>query len=85
MTDIPSKKDIKTLSALTDDSIMPFGEHKGKKLRDVPDNYLFWWFNEKDAARHSPYLYDYCEARLESYDPVADESDRWELDQEDDD
>lgn len=28
--------------ALTDNDIMPFGAHKGKKLIDVPDNYLLW-------------------------------------------
>lgn len=27
---------------LTDNDIMPFGAHKGKKLIDVPDHYLLW-------------------------------------------
>ena len=27
-----------------DDSIMPFGEHKGKKFKDVPDSYLLYLY-----------------------------------------
>lgn len=29
-----------------DDSIMPFGVHKGKALANVPYNYLKWFWNE---------------------------------------
>lgn len=29
-----------------DDSIMPFGEHKGKKFKDVPDSYLLYLHNQ---------------------------------------
>lgn len=29
-----------------DNSIMPFGAHKGKELANVPDNYLRWFWNE---------------------------------------
>lgn len=31
---------------ITDESIMPFGKHKGKKMIDVPDDYLFWLLQE---------------------------------------
>jgi uncharacterized protein (DUF3820 family) len=39
---------------------MPFGAHKGKPLRDVPDKYLHWladqtWF----TAESHPGLYEY--------------------------
>ena len=27
---------------MTDDSIMPFGKHKGQKLANVPASYLLW-------------------------------------------
>lgn len=27
---------------LTDNSLMPFGKHQGKKLVDVPGSYLLW-------------------------------------------
>lgn len=30
--------------ALEDDSLMPFGSHKGKQMIDVPADYLLWLF-----------------------------------------
>lgn len=31
---------------LTDESEMPFGKHKGEKMKDVPAKYLLWlWDN----------------------------------------
>ncbi len=43
-----------------DNHVMPFGAHKGKPLRDVPDKYLHWladqtWF----TAESHPGLYEY--------------------------
>lgn len=35
----------------TDDSLMPWGAHKGKRLSDVPDEYfLFLWEESKRFA-----------------------------------
>ena len=31
---------------MTDESIMPFGKHKGEKLANVPSSYLLWLFEE---------------------------------------
>ena len=31
---------------MNDKSIMPFGEHKGKELANVPDDYLRWFWGE---------------------------------------
>lgn len=31
---------------MTDDSLMPFGKHKGKRMEDVPASYLHWWWCE---------------------------------------
>ena len=31
---------------MTDESIMPFGKHKGEKLANVPPSYLLWLFDE---------------------------------------
>lgn len=28
-----------------DESLMPFGIHKGKKMKDVPDSYLWFMYN----------------------------------------
>lgn len=32
--------------ALTDESIMPFGKHKGKEMANVPASYLLWIYDE---------------------------------------
>ncbi len=31
---------------MTDESIMPFGRHKGEKLASVPPEYLLWLYDE---------------------------------------
>ncbi len=31
---------------LTDNSLMPFGVHKGKKMADVPAQYLLWIYEQ---------------------------------------
>jgi len=31
---------------LSDFSLMTFGEHKGRKLADVPEDYLRWWLSQ---------------------------------------
>lgn len=34
------------MKELTDDSLMPFGKHRGEKLSEVPAQYLLWiWDN----------------------------------------
>ncbi len=30
----------------SDFTLMPFGQHKGKRLADVPDDYLRWWLRQ---------------------------------------
>lgn len=45
--------------ALSDDDEMPFGKHKGKKMRDVPADYLDW-LRDQSFVRYSwPKLYEY--------------------------
>jgi uncharacterized protein (DUF3820 family) len=34
------------MAIFTDDTIMWFGEHRNKKLEDVPDSYLAWFWSE---------------------------------------
>lgn len=34
------------MNALTDQSPMPFGAHKGKKMENVPASYLLWLWEE---------------------------------------
>ena len=31
---------------MKDETLMPFGKHKGKKLANVPANYLLWLFDQ---------------------------------------
>lgn len=31
---------------LTDESLMPFGKHKGEKMANVPASYLLWIYDE---------------------------------------
>lgn len=35
-----------SITPFDDDSKMPFGQHKGKAMSDVPDDYLKWFWNE---------------------------------------
>lgn len=34
------------IATLDKDSIMPIGKHKGKKMKDVPDDYYVWLYNK---------------------------------------
>lgn len=34
---------------MDDNSIMPFGKHKGKKMANVPGDYLKWLYKERKA------------------------------------
>lgn len=44
---------------LTDESIMPFGKYRGKKLIDVPDAYLLWlWDNGVNQLDLKAYIED---------------------------
>lgn len=33
------------MSTLTDDSLMPYGKYKGKKMANVPPDYLIWLYD----------------------------------------
>jgi hypothetical protein len=35
---------------LTDDSPMPFGKHKDKKMMDVPADYLLWLLEQYESS-----------------------------------
>lgn len=42
---------------LSDDSLMPFGMHKGKKMQDVPIEYLHWFWNKNHDRSHPLNVY----------------------------
>lgn len=44
---------------MTDESIMPFGKHKGKKMANVPASYLLWLYeNGKCFGEFKEYIID---------------------------
>lgn len=55
-----------------DDDLMPFGQHKGKKLANVPAADLLWYYDQpwfKDKAKKWPEykaLNDYIEDNMDS-------------------
>lgn len=64
------------MSALNDDSLMPFGKHKGKRLEDVPASYLLWLWDDGWWQRTSEPLGAYIEESFQAllidapdYDP----------------
>lgn len=48
----------------TEETILYFGKHKGKILRDVPPSYLVSIF-DSSAMHHRPELRDYIKARID--------------------
>ena len=56
------RKDHDPEKALTDESLMPFGLHKGKKMMDVPGKY-FGWIAEQPWASKWPRVMEYIKSR----------------------
>ena len=48
---------------MDDNSIMPFGKHKGIPLKDVPDDYLYWLHG---AGTSNNELAEYLEDNIDS-------------------
>lgn len=48
---------------LTDTSLMTFGKHKGQPLRDIPDGYLRWLWENGKKDEESP-IASYIQQRL---------------------
>jgi len=47
------------MKKLTDESLMPYGKHKGEKMANVPPEYLIWLYdNEKCSRDVSLYIKD---------------------------
>lgn len=45
----------------TDDTVMPFGKHRGTKLKDVPKAYWEWWLSQSPKEGG---IKDYATRRL---------------------
>lgn len=53
----------------TDETIMPFGQHKGRKLANVPACHLLWLFDNNKLENY-PGIKEYIE---ENYDILYEE------------
>lgn len=51
------------MAKLDDDSLMPWGKHKGLLMAEVPDSYLLWLYQEKRAKGN---VLDYIEDNLDA-------------------
>lgn len=56
-----------------DDTVMPWGKYKGKKLEDIPDDYFLGLWERlpafkpgSKARRENPGLFSYIESNLEA-------------------
>lgn len=54
---------------MTDEDEMPFGKHKGKKMKDVPAEYLDWLRDQAFVQYSWPKLYRY----IKDNDTVIDD------------
>lgn len=57
---------------LNDDSLMPFGKHKGEQMSDVPVEYLHWyWHNGSSSGNVRAYIKENLEAlKMENKDLI---------------
>ncbi len=64
---------------LTDDTIMYFGVHKGKKLKDIPDKYFIHLYAMTThwLEKNYPKMCKYAKAIFESPDTVDDYGSDW--------
>lgn len=46
------------MTNFNDNSIMPFGPHKGKHLKDVPAHYLIFIYENERSGRLTEYIKD---------------------------
>jgi uncharacterized protein (DUF3820 family) len=51
------------MDKLDDNSIMPYGKYKGRKLADVPADYLLWMYSE---GKLFAALEEYVEENMEA-------------------
>ena len=52
---------------MNDNSIMPFGKHAGTRMKDVPNSYLMWIYNNEFSwvEDNHPDVLDYIEDNLD--------------------
>lgn len=52
------------IKTMNDESIMPFGIHKGKRLIDVPSDYLYWLYDQGNITNRE--LLSYIKTNLQA-------------------
>lgn len=62
---------------MNDESLMPFGKHKDKRLIDVPDSYLLWLLRQDWVEEKYPELWAYL---IENQDALDDDTPEYEKD-----
>lgn len=62
--------------SLTDEDEMPFGKHKGKKMRDVPAEYLDWLRDQAFVRYSWPKVYGYIRNNANVIDSELDEGEK---------
>jgi hypothetical protein len=51
---------------LTDETVLSFGEHKGKRLIDVPASWLIWYYEAPDDFIKNKWLFEYIRDNYEA-------------------
>lgn len=62
----------------TNDTIMPWGEHKGSALKDIPVNYLAWLLEQKHWIADYPGLNHYLR---KNHDKIVKDAEETYIDQ----
>jgi uncharacterized protein (DUF3820 family) len=62
------------MANLTDESLMPFGIHKDKKLEDVPADYLLWLYKDNKCGKSG--LKEYIEENMDFLELEAKQNNR---------
>lgn len=54
------------LEKVTDQSLFPFGRHKGEKLVNVPASYLLYWYEKKALSKSFAEYVEQNKSKLEA-------------------
>jgi hypothetical protein len=64
---ISKNRNTKTMTVATDQTIMPWGKHRGVKLANIPADYLIWLYENSEikTQHHNLWLADYIRKNLD--------------------
>lgn len=48
---------------MNDSSIMPFGQHAGKQLKEIPESYWGWFILRVGRTHHNYKIHDYIKQK----------------------